>query len=455
MDRINVQEKVDTARFNRFHLVVFFWTFLVVVLDGYDLAVPGVALPAIMANMKVTAAIAGFMASSALFGMAFGAILMGVMADRIGRRKVFAISIFLFSAFTMAAGFAADPLTFSAMRFFAGVGIGGALPNAVAHMSEYAPRKSRGRIVGLMMCGYTIGSVLAALIGKQSIETYGWRSVFIVAGVPLLIVPFVLARMPESLAYLVKSGKQDELRKVLRRVLPEQAFATDALFVGQAQDRHARTPLGQLFADGRGMSTLLIWVAFFMGLFMLYAMSTWLVTLLTRSGHTLGAALTFLLVYNAGVIVGTIIGAWVGDRFSLKWVLAFFYVMGAVSLATLGYAPNQTVLFVLVAVVGASVVGTQNLCYAYTGQFYPLASRSAGLGAAAGVGRVGAIVAPLLLGALVSQNLPPTTCFMAIAVASAIGALAIAGVNHGRCASANSGNGNLQFEGPKSIPTRD
>jgi AAHS family benzoate transporter-like MFS transporter len=115
-----------------------------------------------------------------------------------------------------------------------------------------------------------------------------------------------------------------------------------------------------------------------------------------------------------------------------------------VSLATLGYAPNQTALFVLIAVVGASVVGTQNLCYAYTGQFYPLASRSAGLGAAAGVGRVGAIVAPLLLGALVSQNLPPTTCFMAIAVASAIGALAIAGVNHRRCASANSGNGNLQ-----------
>jgi AAHS family benzoate transporter-like MFS transporter len=196
-------------------------------------------------------------------------------------------------------------------------------------------------------------------------------------------------------------------------------------------------------------------VAFFVGLFMLYAMSTWLVTLLTRSGHTLGAALTFLLVYNAGVIVGTVIGAWVGDRFSLKWVLVFFYTAGAVSLAALGYAPNQAVLFVLIAVVGASVVGTQNLCYAYTGQFYPLASRSVGIGAAAGVGRVGAIVAPLLLGTLVSLNLPPTTCFMAIAVASAIGALAIAGVNHRRCASANPGNDNLRFEGPASISARD
>lgn len=454
MDRINVQEKVDAAKFNRFHLIVFFWTSLVVVLDGYDLAVPGVALPAIMATMKVTAVTAGFMASSALFGMAFGAIVMGTVADRIGRRKVFAISIFLFSAFTMAAGFSTDPVIFSGMRFLAGVGIGGALPNAVAHMSEYAPRRSRGRLVGWMMCGYTVGSVLAALIGKQCIETYGWRSVFIVAGVPLLIIPFVMAWMPESLVYLIKSGKQGELRKTLRRVLPHQTFAPDAVFVGQTHDREARTPFGQLFADGRGKSTMLIWVAFFMGLFMLYAMSTWLVTLLTRSGHTLGAALTFLLVYNAGVIIGTIVGAWVGDRFSLKWVLVFFYAMGAASLATLGYAPNHTVLFVLIAVVGASVVGTQNLCYAYTGQFYPLASRSAGLGAAAGVGRVGAIVAPLLLGVLVSLNLPATTCFMAIAVASAIGCVAIAGVNHRRCASA-ANPGNLQFEGPTPISTRD
>ncbi|MFM0632254.1 MFS transporter [Paraburkholderia xenovorans] len=450
MDRINVQEKVDAAGVNRFHLIVFFWTSLVVVLDGYDLAVPGVALPAIMASMKVTAATAGLMASSALFGMAFGAIVLGAVADRIGRRKVFAISIFLFSAFTMAAGAASDPLMFSTMRFLAGVGIGGALPNAVAHMSEYAPRRSRGRLVGLMMCGYTIGSVLAALIGKQCIEAYGWRSVFIIAGVPLLIIPFVLAWMPESLAYLVKTGKQHELRKVLRGILPNKRFTPDAVFVGQTQGREAHTPLGQLFADGRGKSTVLIWVAFFMGLFMLYAMSTWLVTLLTRSGHTLGAALTFLLIYNAGVVIGTIIGAWVGDRFSLKWVLTFFYVMGAASLAALGYAPNQTALIVLIAIVGASVVGTQNLCYAYTGQFYPLSSRSAGLGTAAGVGRVGAIVAPVVLGALVSLNFPPTACFMAIAVASAIGAVAIAGVNHRRCASAHPGD--LQFEGH---PKRD
>ena len=454
MSRITVQERVDEADLNRFHLIVLFWTFLVVVLDGYDLAVPGVALPAIMANMKVTAAIAGLMASSALFGMVFGAIVLGAMADRIGRRKVFAASILLFSAFTMAAGFSTDPVMFSAARFFAGVGIGGALPNAVAHMSEYAPRRSRGRLVGLMMCGYTIGSVLAALIGKQCIEVYGWRSVFVVAGIPLLIIPFVMASMPESLAYLVKTGKQAELRKVLRQILPNQAFAPDVVFVGQSQGRGGRTPLGQLFADGRGTSTVLIWVSFFMGLFMLYAMSTWLVTLLTRSGHTLGAALTFLLVYNAGVIVGTIIGAWVGDRFNLKWVLAFFYTMGAVSLAALGYAPNQKVLFVLIAVVGASVVGTQNLCYAYTGQFYPLASRSLGLGAAAGVGRVGAIVAPLLLGVLVNLNLPATVCFMAIAFASAMGAVAIASVNHRRNASANPGNGNLEFEGPASISTR-
>jgi AAHS family benzoate transporter-like MFS transporter len=435
-ESLNVQELVDAARINRFHITIFCWCFVIVVLDGYDLAVAGVALPAIMKSLNVNPATAGMMAGSALFGMAFGAIGFGAVADRVGRRIVFAVSIFLFSAFTLSAGLTSGPGMFSAMRFLAGVGIGGALPNAVAHMSEFSPKRSKGRLVGLMMCGYTIGSVLAVLLGKQCIEAYGWRTVFLAAGVPLLLIPFVLYRLPESLAYLVKSGRRADLERLVKKILPGRDFLPEVSFTANSHGHADNASLKLLFEEGRGASTIFIWVAFFMGLFTLYSMSTWLVTLLTRAGHTLGAALTLLLVYNLGVIVGTVIGSWIGDRLSLKWVLAFFYAMGTVSLVALGYAPNGPMLFVLIAIVGASTVGTQNLCYAYTGQFYPLAARSVGLGAAAGVGRVGAIVAPILLGALVNMNLPAADCFIAVSIAAAIGAVAIAAVNHSRCAAA-------------------
>jgi AAHS family benzoate transporter-like MFS transporter len=438
MDRKNLslQELVDSARLNRLHVTIFCWCFVIIVLDGYDLAVSGVALPSIMKSLDVSPATAGMMASSALFGMAFGAFVLGAVADRIGRRMVFAISIFLFSAFTLAAGLTSDPYTFGAMRFIAGIGIGGALPNAVAHMSEFAPKRNKGSLVGLMMIGYTIGSVVAALLGKQCIEAYGWRSVFLAAGVPLILIPAVIAWLPESLAYLVKNKRHRELESLLTMIAPEKEFPHDALHVDNTQRGSEKSSLKLLFEEGRGTSTLLIWVAFFMGLFTLYSMSTWLVTLLTRSGHTLGAALTLLLVFNLGVIVATVIGSWIGDRLSLKWVLAFFYAMGTVSLVALGYAPNGPLLFALVAIVGASTVGTQNLCYAYTGQFYPLATRSVGLGAAAGVGRVGAIVAPILLGVLVNMNLPATHCFIAVSIAAAIGAVAVAAVDHSHSASA-------------------
>src|ERR1700737_3582525 len=144
MGRIDVHELVDRARFNSFHAKLLTWCLLVIIIDGYGLVVAGVALPSIMKDMGVEASTAGFMASSALFGMMFGAIFLGALADKIGRRWAISICVFLFSVFTAAAGFTNDPITFSVMRFFAGLGIGGAIPNAAAQMTEYSPKKVRG-----------------------------------------------------------------------------------------------------------------------------------------------------------------------------------------------------------------------------------------------------------------------------------------------------------------------
>ncbi len=199
MKHIDLHKLADNARFNGFHRGVLLWCALIIIFDGYDLAVAGIALPSIMKQMGVSPTNAGFMVSSALFGMMFGAIFLGTIADKIGRRRAIAICIALFSVFTAAAGFTSDPVSFSVMRFLAGLGIGGVMPNVVAQMTEYSPRKIRSTMVTLMFSGYAVGGMLAAVVGKGLIESYGWQSVFLAAGLPVLLIPVILKSMPESM----------------------------------------------------------------------------------------------------------------------------------------------------------------------------------------------------------------------------------------------------------------
>src|SRR5690606_10865540 len=178
MQYIDVQKNIDESKFNFFNFKVLFWCFLIILIDGYDVAIAGVAIPSIMENMGVSAVTAGFMASSALFGMMFGGIFMGSISEKIGRRWSLSICILLFSVCTAAAGMCDDPYTFSLMRFLAGIGIGGVQPNITAQITEYAPKKIRSMMTAIMFSGYALGAVCAAVLGKQFILQFGWQVVF-------------------------------------------------------------------------------------------------------------------------------------------------------------------------------------------------------------------------------------------------------------------------------------
>lgn len=436
MRHIDVHKLADAARFNRFHFGILAWCAIIIICDGYDLAVAGIALPSIMQEMGVTAQDAGFMVSSALFGMMFGAIFLGTVADRIGRRLAIVICLALFSVFTAAAGFASDPYTFSVMRFLAGLGIGGVMPNVVAQMTEYSPKRIRATMVTLMFSGYAVGGMLAALLGKGLIEAHGWQSVFLAAGVPVLLIPFILKSMPESMPFLIRQGRQAELQAVLVRMEPSYRVQQGDSYTLPPADRAGGAPIGKLFQDGRGFSTIMFWVAFFMCLFMVYALSSWLAKLMAGAGYSLGSALTFVLVLNFGAVIGAVGGGWLADRFHIKYVLVGMYLLAAVSITLLGYKVSTPVLFLLVGLAGASTIGTQIVTYAYAGQFYPMAVRSTGIGWASGVGRSGAILAPIVIGTLVGMALPLQQNFLAIAIPAAIAAVAVACIRHGRSASA-------------------
>ncbi|UDM52845.1 MFS transporter [Cupriavidus sp. MP-37] len=439
MRQIDVHQLADTARFNRFHALILFWCALIIIFDGYDLAVAGIALPSIMKEMGVTATSAGFMVSSALFGMMFGAIFLGTVADRIGRRRAIAICIALFSVFTAAAGLTSDPVSFSVTRFLAGLGIGGVMPNVVAQMTEYSPRKLRGTLVTLMFSGYSVGGMLAALLGKGLIESYGWQSVFLAAGLPVVLIPLVLRALPESMPYLIRTGQTATLQAVVARLAPSYRPQAGDTFTLPADDKAGSAPIRRLFQDGRGVSTVMFWVAFFMCLFMVYALSSWLAKLMAGAGYSLGSALTFVLVLNFGAMLGAIGGGWLADRLPIKHVLIGMYALAAVSITLLGYPMPSAALFVVVGLAGASTIGTQIVTYAYAGQFYPMAVRGTGIGWASGVGRSGAILAPIVIGVLVGMSLPLQQNFMAMAIPAVIAVGAVSMINHRRSASAQAG----------------
>ncbi|MBP0639747.1 MFS transporter [Cupriavidus sp. AcVe19-6a] len=436
MSQIDVHKLADEAAFNRFHARVLCWCALIIIFDGYDLAVVGIALPSIMKDLGVAPAQAGLMVSSALFGMVFGAISLGTLADRIGRRWAIAICVILFSVFTAAAGLARDPLLFGVARFLAGLGIGGVMPNVVAQMTEYAPKRMRATLVTLMFSGYAVGGMLAAILGKGLIETYGWQSVFLAAGLPVLLVPFILKSLPESMPFLLKRGDEAGLRRIASSLAPGRQWSTADRFAVPAQDKADSAPIRHLFHEGRGFSTIMFWIAFFMCLFMVYALSSWLTKLMATAGYSLGSALTFVLVLNIGAMIGAVGGGWLADRYHIKYVLAAMYGLAAFSITLLGFRLPEELQYLAVGLAGASTIGTQIVANAYTGQFYPTAIRSTGLGWALGIGRSGAILAPIVIGVLVAMNLPLQQNFVAIAIPAVIGLIAILMVDHRRSASA-------------------
>ncbi|KND55096.1 benzoate MFS transporter BenK [Candidatus Paraburkholderia kirkii] len=413
-----------------------FWCALIIIFDGYDLAVVGIALPSIMRDMGVQPTSAGFMVSSTLFGMMLGAISLGTIADRIGRVRAIAICIVLFSVFTAAVRLTRDPVMFGIARLLAGLGIGGVVPNVVAQMTKYSPRKIRSTMVTLMFSGYSVGGMLAALVGKALIERFGWQSVFFAAGIPAVLAPVILLCMPDSMSFLVRTGRIEQMKKIVARIDPAYRAQADDVFALSSQEPAHGSTIARLFADGRGFSTVMLWTAFFMCLFMVYALSSWLTKLMASAGYNLGSALTFVLVLNFGAMVGAIGGGWLADRFNIKYVLVMMYALAAVSISLLGFKVPVGILFFLVGLAGASTIGTQIVTYAFAGQFYPAAVRSTGIGWASGVGRSGAILAPIVIGYLVSQALPLQQNFIAIAVPGVVAVVAVSLIRTSRSSQA-------------------
>ncbi|MDR7079409.1 AAHS family benzoate transporter-like MFS transporter [Neobacillus niacini] len=419
MRTINVENKINESRFNSLHGMVLFWCAFIIVFDGYDLVVYGSALGAILAEWGITPQEAGSLQSLALFGMMLGALIFGPLADKIGRKKVILFSVALFSVFTAGIAFIHNPTTFGIFRFIAGLGLGGVMPNAVALMTEYSPKKLKSTLVSMMFSGYSVGGVLAAGIGLVIIEPFGWRALFLVGGIPLLALPFMYKTLEESPKFLIAHNKKEELSKIIQKLDPGYKFNNSHTFVMGVKEEEKGAPIINLFRNNRAFSTVVYWIAFFMCLLMIYGLNTWLPQLMKGAGLEV-SGLTFLLVLNFGAIFGAIFGGQLADRFGPKVILAIFFLGASVSLTLLGFIDNLLVMYILVAIAGATTIGTQIIMNAYISQYYPVEMRSSGLGWALGVGRLGAIAGPMIGGLLMTISLPFYQNFIVFAVPGVI-----------------------------------
>jgi AAHS family benzoate transporter-like MFS transporter len=298
------------------------------------------------------------------------------------------------------------------------------MPNVVALMNEYAPKKSRSTLVAIMFSGYSLGAMLSASLGMVLIPQWGWQAVFYVALIPLLALPLLIRQLPESMDFLLRTGQTVKAQHLLAQAAPSYLpGANDQLT--QRVAKGTSVSIAQLFQDGRKVNTFMLWLAFFCCLLMVYALSSWLPKLMTAAGYGLNSSLAFLLALNLGAIIGAVAGGWLGDRIGIAKVLFAFFACGALALSLLAIKAPLPVLYLLIGIAGACTIGTQILANACTVQYYPAHIRSTGLGWAMGVGRTGAIIGPLLGGALHASSMPLQASFLIFAVPGLIGAIAI------------------------------
>jgi AAHS family benzoate transporter-like MFS transporter len=393
---------------------------LSITFDGYDLVVYGTTIPSLLKEWNIGPAQAGAIGSYALIGMLVGALLVGTIADRIGRRRALIGCLVWFSVLMALTAAAPSPEVFGLLRFLCGIGLGGLMPTVAAIVIEYAP-KGRGNFTYvLMQSGYAIGGILAASLAIPLIPAVGWQVMYLIGAAPLvLVVPLAWKFVPESLEYLVARGRHDEARALAARLdLPVPAPA--------ASTTGRRPGVRDLFAGGYGLASVLFWIATFSALLLVYGLNTWLPQIMREAGYPLGSALSFLLVFNLGSIVGSLIGGRIADRVGAKRVIVVAFALAAISVAALSLEPSMVLIYVLLALGGYGTIGTQNLINSYVTSYYPGAVRATGIGWSLGIGRLGGMLGPVVGGLVLASSLGLDWNFYLFGAIALVGAVIVA-----------------------------
>lgn len=403
---------------------------LLLVTDGYDAQVLGYVIPALAQDWSLEKAAFGPVFSANLLGLTLGSLLVTPLADRLGVRRVLLGCVLLYAGLTVLMVFATTLDSLMLARFLCGIGMGGAMPSAMALMADYAPPRLRTLMVTLAACGFSLGGAAGGFVAAGFIDRFGWQAVFLTGGVaPLLLLPFLALFLPESLPRLLRDAPPHaRLQRLAARMLPGWRLPV-AEPAGDTQVV-SRFTVPDLFRDGFARPTLLIWGTFFVSLILLYFMISWLPSLLQESGLALRQANLVTSLFLFAGTLGAVCLAWCADRVVHKARLLAVVLLGAALfsvLVGLNHAdPRWLVPSVFAA--GFCIIGGQLTLNAFVSNFYPAPVRATGTGWALGVGRFGSILGPLFGSLLLANQVPVQWILMLCAIPALVAAVLISQV---------------------------
>lgn len=393
------------------------------VLDGFDLVVLGALIPHLTGSEQewMSAAQATFISTIGMVGMTVGALFLGVATDKMGRRVLMIAAVFLFSLFTLLCGFAMDPWQLAAYRFVAGIGLGGCLPTAIALTTEFsqgAGQRHTGRVSTILMTGYNVGAMATALLGLWLLPYAGWRPLFWVAGIAgLFLSGVMIILLPESPTFLWIKNRGSEAQSLAKRY--------GFVFSSLSQEAPKKIPMTSFLKPPLLLLNGMLWVATFMGLLLIYSLNTWLPTLMVAADYGLEQGLSFLFLLNSGAIFGLLVMGVMGDIFGLNRVVVICYLAGGGMLALLSVHMPFVFLCGAIFFAGSFLFSAQVLIYAFTAASHSASVRASALGLAAGIGRLGAIIGPLVGGVLIAYELGHSFGFYVFSMASLLAAFAM------------------------------
>ncbi|MEU1465983.1 MFS transporter [Streptomyces sp. NPDC005727] len=424
---------IDGRRPGGFQLRTVLLCGLVMLLDGFDTQAINYMAPAITQDWGVSKGTMATIFSAALVGLMIGYLLLAPLSDKFGHKRLVMAGVAVFSLSTLASVWAQSPDQLMIMRVITGIGLGAATPSTIALTAEYSPKRLRASLVLAIYCGFSLGFVAANYAADWLIPAHGWRSVFVAGAVlPLALLLVLVRQLPESISYLLRRGENAKAYALCRRIdrtLPE----TDkAQIEAESAGPGKRVKVTELLSGRQLLGTVLLWVVFAINLALFYGLQSWMPTILADRGYSAGTLATAASMTTIGGIVIAFVVGPAMDRLGAYGSLGTLYFVGCGFLVLMGLVLGSPVWMVLAAIflVGCAVSGGQKSVIALAAAFYPEEVRSTGVGWALGIGRVGGIVGPLIVGGMLAGGMGHEQLFLILAGPTALCGLIVLYLGH-------------------------
>lgn len=400
-----ISERLGKLPLSKFH-----WRLLLIMclgwaFDAMDTGIISFVLPKLMIVWKLTPSQVGMIGSIGLLGMAIGALIGGTIADYIGRKRVFAATLIMYSLGTGACGLAWSYEALLCFRFLVGFGLGGQLPVAITLMSEYSPTASRGKMIVLLESSWAFGWLAASVISYELIPFYGWQAAFYIGAIPALYVFYLWKKVPESALYLMKKGRVEEAHALVSGIEQEIGVKPGEKPSGDELKGKAvisSFSIMKLFSPKYLKRTACLWILWFCIVFSYYGIFLWLPTLLVKAGHDMIKSFEFVMWMTVAQIPGYFVAAFLVDKIGRKATMSGFLLCCAVTAYMFGHAYSTTEIYLWGCLMSFFNLGAWGILYTYSPELYPTEARATGVGCSAAFGRIGGILAPMVVASMIT-----------------------------------------------------